>query len=395
MRPTYCSMVYLWLVMLAMVGCTGSGGAVVFAPTAPPPDTSPTQYTHPSGAFSLELPRNWAVQERNAATLATAIFSPPNSHHPILIVATVRLPEELADTTALNALLDEYQTTVRPDALRYREQTREAQGDGSWRFAGLRDVAGGRTEAVNTFIQVEGPMVGIVDAVVTENPSEELEDIVNSVRFTEALEPSSLGTLSFATSGRLEPLNVTTWTTEEGVFFVTGEVANTSNVVISDIPVTVTLFTADGRSVAEATDTVMGNGLVPGGFAPFSLRFGDGQPPLTERYTVTFGGPNWTPETGGILYGTEQLTWTDESILTPEGRLIITGSVTNITEDVFIYLPQVIVTVFDNQQRVIAAGFDELGDVELEPGEALPFEIVIPEMGGTPDEYIIGVQGQP
>src|SRR5262245_46398972 len=123
------------LLMLILAGC--SGGAVVFAPTQPPPDLSPLLYTHPGGAFTVSLPRNWSVYEQNTTILASAAFAEPGSNESLIRFAVVNLGRPL-DSTLLADLLDRYQTVIRPDADHYTEVDRQAMGDGSWRLSGLR-----------------------------------------------------------------------------------------------------------------------------------------------------------------------------------------------------------------------------------------------------------------
>jgi len=67
-------------VLLFLSAC--SGGAVVFAPTPLPPESVPVTYEHPSGAFSLLLPRTWALHEQATAAIASASFTAPNSDVP-------------------------------------------------------------------------------------------------------------------------------------------------------------------------------------------------------------------------------------------------------------------------------------------------------------------------
>ncbi len=382
--------------LLPLAAC--SGGAVRFAPTPVPPDVSPSVYTHPSGAFSVELPRAWSLFERNAITLAAATFSAPGQHTPPLRIAAVRLQAPPADATAINGILDDYQGRVRPDAGRYTEQSREAMGDGSWRLSGLRQVAGGTTQQVNTFVQFEEATVGVVEVIVSGDAAqdERLQALVNTVEFAAEsnLQPGDLSTLAFANASGLEPLNVHAWTAPNGAFYISGEVANYGTEAIGDVPVQVVLYTSDGRAIAEALDTVMGYGIPPGGFAPFSLRFGAGQPALTTRYVLSFGDDNWAPTPAEVL-SEEVLTWTDEGEFTDGGELIITGALTNTSADTYVYEPRVTVTVFDDGQRVIAAGFQDVDETEVEPDESVPFRVVIPETGGVPARYILNVQGRP
>ena len=106
--------------MLLLAGC--SGGAVVFAPTPLPPDVSAVVYTHPGGAFSVTLPRNWPVHEQNTTVLASAAFSAPGADQPALRFAVMNLGKPLNSTT-LAQVMDRYQTQIRPDAKLYQEKS--------------------------------------------------------------------------------------------------------------------------------------------------------------------------------------------------------------------------------------------------------------------------------
>ncbi|MEO0564811.1 MAG: hypothetical protein AAF125_22080, partial [Chloroflexota bacterium] len=224
----------------------------------------------------MAVPRQWGTKTDNTDVLATASFSPPGSHRPVLTIAVIR-PDQIPETASeTRELLDEYQARVRPDAPRYIEQDREAMSDGSWRMTGIREIAGG-TESINTFIEVGSELVGIIDVMVPEDPETAgvVQQSINTFSLGRGLQPTPLDTLSLATFGKLAALNVHTWQTDDGVFFITGEIANYREVTASEIPVVAVLRTADGRGVMEATDFVMGHGVMPGRFAPFSLRFGD------------------------------------------------------------------------------------------------------------------------
>jgi hypothetical protein len=387
----------IWVVLGALALASCRGDAVVFAPPPPPPEIAPLRYDHPSRAFSVRVPQRWSRQERHATTLASVAFAPVGAHTPLVYIAVIRLPQPPQGAADVRDLLDAYQASIRPDVSRYTEQTREAMSDGSWRITGLRTASNGSTQRLNTFIVIEADMVGVMDVVLTDDATltAELEAIANSFTVQTALAPSSLETLRFAGSARLEALNLHTWQTPDGVFYVTGEIANYRDRPVADVPVTVTLQTADGRDVAQASDRVMGYGIIPGGFAPFSLRFGEGQAPLTAAYTLTVGGPGWELGEPPALYAEDVLTWTDESTLSENGGLQVVGDIRNTSADVFVYLPRVVVTVFDEAQRVIGAGFADLDDVEIAPGETTPFQIVLPEVGGNPSRYIVQVQGQP
>jgi hypothetical protein len=385
-----------WLLIfigLLLAGC--SSGAVVFAPTPLPADQSPASYNHPSGAFSAVVPRQWAVYEQNTTTLASAAFSAPGDDQPSVLFAVINLGHEL-DSDEFGSVIDLYQTQVRSDTGRYVEQSREAMGDGSWRMTGLRSSPGG-AQQVNTFIQRDGTFIGLIDVVLPDDEAEQatLQRVVNSFSVGQdaSLEPTDLTTLAYAKESSLGVLHVATWNTPNGVFFVTGEVANYGLTAVDSVPVHVDLRSADGLVVLGAVDTVLSYGIPPGGFAPFSLRFGQGQPSNAATYTVRLGGEDWQP-TEPALFGQNEMTWTDKSSFDSFNRLVVDGTVTNVS-DKTIRQPRATATVFDGEQNVIAAGYADITPDALTPGVSADFEISLPEMGGSAENYIVNIQGRP
>ncbi len=392
----YKKLFWLWIIIAVwLTGCTG--GAVVYVPTPLPPDYSPTRYTHSSGVFSLTVPRHWNVYEQASPTLATATFSVPNSSQPILTVAAINLGQML-DEGQMRQLMFDYQTRIRPDRAYYTESDRQAMPDGSWRMTGLRNIARGLPQQVNTFIQTINTYVIVMEITVPADSSlaGQLQSIINtfSLNGGASLEPTPFETFSAVTSANLEILHVADWVTPEGVFFITGEVANHGGIPVFDVPVRVSLETLDGGFVAGALDKVMGHGIEAGGFAPFALRFGEGQPPAAARYVVTVGGEDWDPTATRTLIGDESLMWTNDISYNEAGHMLISGTITN-TGDHTVRDIIAIATVFDEAQNVIGAGFTELERPFLAPGEVITYGILIPDIGGVPANFIVNVQGLP
>lgn len=383
----------LTLILLVLLsGC--ASGAVMFEPTPLPPDRSPRRYEHPGGAFALVIPPDWAIYEQNTTTLAAATFSPPGAAEPLLTVAAVYLGETL-DGAAFSDALDRYQAAIRPDAARYKAINRQAMGDGSWRLDGLRDAPGGQTEQINTFIEQHDGLLLVADAVLPANPARQaqLQTIINTLEPGAAitLQAADLSVLSAVSRSAVDIVRVTTWTTPDGVFYLTGEIANRGSQTIAPVMVHAALLTVDDLPAAEALDTTMGYGIAPGDYAPFSLRFGQGQPALSVAYTLT--AVDAGPLAGDLLTGPVDLGWIDESRL-EDGRLFISGVVTNNTDEIVTAL-RVIATVFDERGQVIGARFEDVPDVRLGHNQSRPFEIVVPEIGGDPAQYIITIQGRP
>lgn len=382
------------LLGLLMAGC--AGGAVVFAPTPPPPDVSPLRYIHPSGAFTVDVPRDWPRYEQYTTTLAGAAFGPPGSHDPQLRLGVVNLGRPIT-SAELAALIEQYQTQIRPDAARYTETARQAMGDGSWRLSGLRRAAGGLTLALNTFVQARGSLLAVLEVTVPTEAARlaALQTIVNSFNLLEpgSLQPAPASALGAASASALDILHVSAWTTPAGVFFITGEVGNYGFTPSAPAPVRAALLTADGLPLAEAVDLTMGYSIAPGGFAPFSLRFGQGQPALAASYRLTVGGDEWALDAAPPVVESESLAWSDESVREVDGRLRIIGTVTH-TGAAPVRDLRAVVTVFNTDRDVIAAGYGDI-TLALAPGESVSFQIIVPEMGGEPTSYILSLQGLP
>ncbi len=385
----------LYIMLLCLTGC--GSGAVVSAPTPLPPDVSPLRYEHPSGAFSLVVPRTWPVYEQNTTTLASTTFSMPGTTQPLLTVAVMNLGRTL-EPAAFGDLITQYQTNIRADIGRYTEQNRQAMGDGSWRITGLRSLIGGNTQPINTFVEQEAGFIAVLDALVPPDPDQLLrfQDILNTFQINPQaeLQPAELSVLVATASAELDVLRVSTWTTPAGVFYITGEVGNYGSLPAVNLPVQAVLYTTDGLPVAEAVDMPMGYAVLPGEFMPFSLRFGQGQPSLSTTYEITLGSPDWQAESDLVINEQDALTWTDESHYNEQGELTVSGTVTNTSAGTLRNL-RAVVTLFGADQTVIGARFIDLTGVELAAGESAPFEIAVPEIGGDPAEYIVTIQAVP
>lgn len=380
-----------WLAMLA--AC--QSGAVVFAPTPAPPDTSPTAYAHPSGAFTATVPQQWGRYEQNTTTLASASFSPPNAEAAAFTIAAMRLDAESA-ALDVGTLIDRYQSAIRPDAAAYKEVARAAMGDGSWRLDGLRRLPGAREDAVNTFIQRVGDVVGVIEITGISRLSAPallaLESIIDSAQFnlSAALDPAPLSVLAYVKASDLALLHVQGWHANSGAFYITGEVANFGSLPLSAIPIEAGLFNDLGEGVAGAADVVMGHALAPGAFAPFSLRFGEGQAPLGVEFVVRLGaGMPTTPE---LLSPQGALVWADEAGYDTLNRLVISGTVTNVSSTTIVN-PRALATVFDSAENVIGAAWVAVAE-RIAPGAAVAFSLTFGDLGGAPENYLVVVEGQ-
>lgn len=383
------------ILILILSACSG-GGAVVFAPTPLPPEATPNEYSHPSGAFSVLLPRTWTLFEQTSGIFASATFAPPDAELPLVQISVVNLGRDIA-TDELGDIMTRYQSEIRPDVTRYTEQTRQAMGDGSWRLSGLRQGTAGDTEQINTFIQRSGSLLSVLDVTVPLDATlqSQIQTIINtfSLASDADLPVSDLAVLSGVAQSQIQIVNLSTWTTPTGVFYVSGEITNSTEASIAELPVRAQLLTQSGEVLADATSTVMGYAIESGGFAPFSVRFGQGQPVNATRYTVSIGDETYTPQEEQVI-GFPILQWEDGTQTTPEGAVFVTGTVTN-TGDNDVLVPRAIATLFDNTGRVIGAAFADTDTTQLGAGETANFNILVSEVGGAPSNYVVNVQALP
>lgn len=378
--------VYVLVILVLLLSGCGSG-SVMFAPTPAPPDASPLRFEHPGGSFAITVPRLWSSYVQDTTSLASAAFSAPGDSVPTIQVSVMN-PGRRFTPTELNTFMQTYQSALRPDASRYHQVDQQAMGDGSWRLTGLQQTAG-RTQPINTFIQQTGTLLSVLEVKLpASGPSPELEAIINSlvVNPDATLEAAEPTVLAVASATALDVQHVSVWTTPQGVLFLTGEVANRGSEAPGNLPVRALLYNADGRASAEALDVLMGHALQPGGFAPFSLRFGV-QPPGISTYSIILGSEgSWQPRTDVI-----DLPVTNTSRTEPDGRLFISGQVSNPGNSVLEQI-RVVATIFDAQQNVIAAGFSDVAAL-LDPSALVEYQVIIPELGGTPVNFTVLAQG--
>ncbi len=385
--------VILFGLTLIMTVAACDGGAVQFAPIIQPLEDALTRYTHPSGVFTLAMPRGWAVYEQNTSSLVSAAFSAPMSDVPTLVFAVINL-DETVDDLAFVTLIDRYQTQIRPDSADYTETARIQVSGDVWRLSGIRRAA--NEETLNTFIGRTGTQLYLIEHIIDANTDLALsEQIVNSFRVgTSALVPSTLDSLAFAKSSRLAVLHSSAWVASDGALFVTGEIANYGTTPITDLPVEVSILSANGIVLGGAVDQPLGYGIEPGGFAPFSLRFGEGQAPDAATYTVRIGGDGWTPDEPFVFSSSSELTWTDSSTFDARGNLLITGEVSN-TGSRALRAIRARVTVFDAGGRVIGAAVSDVTPSVLAPAASGVYELLLTALGGTAQNFIVDVQGVP
>lgn len=387
-RITWRTLIIAHILLAFLTAC--GAGAVQFAPTPLPPDTSPMTYTHPSQAFSITIPRDWAIFEQNLTTFASVAFAPPSSDQPLLRIAVTRT-QPIAD---INAFITRYQTQIRPDRNRYTEQERQLMPDGSWRITATLSDAVRTPRPLNTFIQQNGAFLAVIDTLIPRDEAllTALERAVNTFALNDDAEfEGDVEALTRSATRQLEIANVSLWTNPEGVFFITGEIANHGQTSINSVPIEAVLLNDDGMQLAGALTTSMGHALTPGGFAPFGLRFGQGQPFEAQNFRLTITGDEERTQAPDNLVLSPQITWTDAIQIAQEGQIFVVGTVENRAEQA-LYDVRIVVTLFDEAGRVIGAGFANADASVLAPDATADYVVLVADVGGLAANYVVNVQ---
>ncbi len=385
----------LLILLLALSAC--EGGPAVLIATPLPPDATFRTYRHPSGVFSLRLPSEWSVRDLSDSDAVRAEFSAPDAKGLPLSVY-VRNSGMALSATALIEQIDLYLQSVHGGA--YREISRAAQGDGSWRVVGVRQTGIGE-RALNTFLQADGTFLSVIEADVTDLDEAELRTlrlVINTLRVdpSAALRIADLSRppeLPVAELGGLIFSGLHSWTARNGDFVVNGMVTNGVGAPLEAVRLTALLYDANDAVLAEQANALSADVLLPNASAPFSIRFRGGKPARAVRYEVR-GVARHAEFTLQSYLGEEAFLRGNEiARYNANGFLTVSGDIVNQTQGAAT-LVKIIIAVLDDQGRVVATDSTFLNRPLLLPGEAARFEVVFPELGGGAIRYLISVEGK-
>jgi hypothetical protein len=372
------------LMGLALIGC---GGEQIDAPGGPL-----VPYSHPSDVFSLAMPAEWVVNDASDESVLRVEFSPPDVPDPQVVayvVSTGKPPEQVAfDETVSDYLQRFYEEPGMP----YREAGREVQPDGSLRLAMLVEAPNG-TVQFNDFLVVDGPYFVVLRARLSDDPAQlgVLQRVVATFEVNpEAEWGADIEGVVDAGEGVIGFTSLNTWADQGGGFNVVGQVVNTGSAPLEFVRVTARLYDVGNELVREQSDFIAADVVGPGEASPFSIVFVDGLPSGVVRYELhaTARHADFVAET---FYGPDNFALADQADYDENGLLVISGQVRNEgsrTAD----LVKVIVTVFDDQQRVVGTDTTLVEAQSLAPGETSTFRVTFGELGGQPDTYISVVQ---
>lgn len=380
------------LALLALAACTPDS-----APNAAL-NTRSTVSSYARDAFEIAMPPSWTAGDLSEGPAAFVMFAPPGAERALLHVFMVNTGTEL-DEAAFSDAMDEYLAASHNRTLDVLD--RAAMGDGSWRATGVRH-RGALSFPVNIFMQRDGTIFSALEVTVPASDSMVqtlLTATVNSYKVT-ATAAWPVGQVSAVpnlpaelvlASGNLSFSGLFTWTGPDGVFHITGRLANHAQFALSDVTVRANLFDDAGQEVARETAATPLHVLLDGEYAPFDVRFAVGRPSDALRYTLVAEGEQTEPGSGNTL-GAEAFTWEDDAQYDEAGDLHVSGLVTNVTQQSAVDV-QAVVTLFSGRDEVLGHVVVDQTDL-LPSGETSRFDIPIPEVGAPPVRYLITFQAR-
>jgi len=388
--------------LLAACGAGSAGSEpLVQMATAVPPDAGFATYRHPSGVFTLRIPRDWIAGELPDRSGVRVQFTTVEAGQAVtrLSVYIVNTGQPMTPEAFAQAA-SAYQPPADLAAFPWDEIERTDQRDGSRRLTGVRTYPTLGARALNVFLQGSGAFFSALELDITGAAAEQLETL-QAVVNTFTVNPNAelaIGTVQQAASGVTSASGVIAfsgyldWIGADGAFHLTGEAINTGYYALEAIRLSGVLFDNQGRRLAEQSDILSVDVLAPGQAAPFDLRFEGGRPANFVRYELQAAAR----EADFLLasfYGPENFTVAnDEAIFSAQQRLIIRGQLANtgpqIAEQV-----KVIVAIWDDAGHVVGTETLFIAQPRLVPQEAAGFEVPFYALGGPPVSYTLTVVG--
>lgn len=400
------------LLILALFGLSACLEEVATPALVDPTDF--VTYVHPTGVFTLSLPPEWIVNDTSNDRALNVEFSPPDSPDPLIgvyIVSTSVMnitpisatpdpnltPDPAATQPAaavdLQALATNYESSFYPfrDKI-FKEIGRDQQPDGSLRLQFVVDAPEG-TSTHNDFIQITGPYFIALRTRIPEDHAQmrTISRVINTLKINDAAawasaqpegENANHDLVGFA--------SLNAWVDRNGGFVIAGQVVNNASQAIEFVRIAAELFGENNQSLRQQDNFVSSDLLLPGEYAPFSIVFSDGLVPGTIRYDMS-ASARYADLTQETFYGPSNFDLTSDAGFDANGLLVVQGLVRN-RGAAAANLVKVIVTVFDDQKRVIATDTTLVDQQRLAPGETSNYSVSFVELGGSPATFQVTAQ---
>ncbi len=389
---------FMFLAATLLTACQST--PVILVATPLPPDSAFHTYRHPSGAFSIRLPADWSIRDVSRSDAVRVEFSPPGNSGLPMTVYIVNTGTVLDAASLLDAI-NKYQSVVNGDATVYREVTRNAQGDGSWRLAGVRQTPIGPRQ-LNTFLQADKAFLTAIEMDITSADDLRmnlLRTIINTYRAdpTAVLAAGSVANAPDAgvntSSGSVTFAGMFTWTDSNGGFNINGQIGNASGVALEAVRVTALLYDAQNQVIAEQPDVIASEVVAANDSAPFSIHFRNGKPSQTVRYELQASARNAEYNLQNYLGPESFIKGNETASYNASGYLVISGDVVNQTKAPAHFI-RVTVVVKDDQERIIATDNAFVEKPDLLPGDTSHYEVTFYQLPGSVARFVTKIEGR-
>ncbi|MFP4323865.1 MAG: FxLYD domain-containing protein [Anaerolineales bacterium] len=391
------------LISIVLVACNAaeSNEPLVLVATPDAPDAGFETYEHPTRVFSLRIPPDWIPAELPHPSGVRVQFTTLEAGERVARVNVVVVNTGVPLTTeAFIDTVNAYQPPSDVAVIPWRPVAeRAAMRDGSVRLAGIRDYPNLGPRALNVFLQGDGSYFSALEVDVTDASPDLLAmlQVITNTFVVNTQAPLNVGQVapvgSTQASGVITFENYFHWNDANGGFNITGQALNTADIALEGIRLTAYLYDQNDNLLAERADVLPYDVLTARGAAPFRIRFDTGRPSTAVRYELHAAARRASQLEANFLGRDQFLVGEDEAFYNNDGDLTIQGLVQNnaggLAQDV-----EVIVAVYDENGHIVGTEGSFIPQEQLLPGEAVPFEITLFDLGGNAVRYTLIAQGR-
>lgn len=345
-------------------------------------------YRNRTGVFSLSHPDDWEViDQSNERQLLVRFLPPIGFGSRITVDVTNQGPVAPED---LDPIIESYIQLNYVETGNYTEVSRDELADGRRQIIFLYDDRLGASGRETLYIQQTGPYFSAMRVFISDRDGFFMNEAVETIVASYSVDSLAVWGTAVAAINPAEMLllNTYVWQDRTGITYFMGELSNASRSEIFGIEMKIAFCNSAGVVLTEVEASPGLDRIRSGRSSPFVASADD----LPNDVTICLQEVSARPARPDPFY-TDGLSLTAEASLNFRRQLVIRGTLNNPTL-VPVNNIRVILGVYDAQAQIIGYGQREYGlDLQLDPGQSVPFEYIFEEIGGTADRFTTLAQG--